>query len=359
MVFERCQGIAILATVGAIALLSACGGAPASRGDLPLTSGANVRAPEGLACGSAGCLYGITYGGQQQQPTLNVYPITARMGKPSARIYGRQTDLYVPMGIAMDAAGNLYVTNGGARSVTVYAAGHFGHNDAPIQRIRGLATGLYGPSGIAVDQSGNVYVADQGSQRGHADSLNVFAPGATGNVKPIREIHGLKSGIALPTGVAIDGSGNLYVANVSTSGGTGSITVYAPNANGDALPIRTITGPNTLLATRPAAIALDAGGNLYSANPIINAESVTIYAPGANGNVAPTQIIEGEKTGLRNPASVAVDAAGDVFVGDSSYDGLIYEFAAGLYGDNYPTQTIDGFNQYTHLQSNVSGLIAR
>jgi sugar lactone lactonase YvrE len=302
----------------------------------------------------------VTYGQQQQSPTLNAYPITAQMGKPTARIYGRQTDLYDPMAIAMDGAGNVYVSNRGARSVTVYAAAHFGHGDAPIRRIRGLATGLYGPSGVAIDASGNVYVANQGGQRGRADSVNVYAAGATGNVKPMREIRGFKTGLALPTGVAFDSAGNLYVANITTSGNTGSITVYAAGATGDAIPIRTISGANTQLAFWPSAVAFDASGNLYVANPTSGAmPSITVYAPGSNGNVAPVQIIEGEKTGLRDPTSVAVDSAGDVFVGDSSYDGLIYEFVAGLFGDNYPTQTIDGFDKYTHLETLVSGVLAR
>jgi len=359
-VLERCNAVVMFAMIGPVALLCACAGAPAleARGGIPQAAGASVRVPEGASCGSARCLYVVTYTGQRQSPTLNVYPITTKMGKPTARIYGRQTDLYNPMGLAMDGAGNLYVTNGGARSVTVYAAGLFGHNDGPIQRIRGLATALFGPSGVAVDQSGNIYVANQGSQRGHPDSINVYAPGASGNVKPIREIHGFKTGLALPTGVAFDSAGNLYVANLGTSGG--SVTVYAPGSSGDAIPIRTITGSNTQLATWPSAIALDASGNLYVANPTSGpVQSITIYAPGANGNVAPIHVIEGASTQLRDPTSVTVDSGGDVFVGDSSYDGQIYEFAAGVFGDNSPTQTINGFYKYTRLHTEVSGIIAR
>ena len=83
-----------------------------------------------------------------------------------------------PVGIALDAHANVYVLNAEGsptRSVTVYAAGAHG-NVKPIRDIVGEKTGLYAaPAGIAVDGSGRLYVL----QSGTSNSISVFAPGAT------------------------------------------------------------------------------------------------------------------------------------------------------------------------------------
>ncbi len=289
--------------------------------------------------------------------TLNAYSLDGKLRTPAARVYGRLARLNQPMSIALDAPGNVYVTN--ANSVNVYAAGSFGHNDRPARHIAGGKTGLDYPWGVAVDQSGDIYVANDGSRSFRLDSITVYGPAGTGDLKPIREIRGLKTGLVRPSGIAVDSSGDLYVANANNAGGPGTIAVYAPGANGNALPIKSIGGYNTQLGYSITGLAFDASGNLYVANDDAGSESITIYASGAGGNVAPIQEISGEKTGLKNPTSVAVDDKGDVFVGCSIYDGIVYGFAAGLYGDNYPTQEIDGFHKGSRLKSDIYGLTAR
>ena len=342
------------------ALMAACSG-PSTSGiagnELRQMTEASIgRSTTG--CTPGGCLYVATFA-YKLGATINAYPIDGKFQKPVARIYGRRTRLNQPMGITFDTAANVYVTN--LHSITVYGAGSFGINDEPIARITGSKTGLDNPRGIAVDQDGNVYVANDGSLDFHADSITVYAASATGNVKPIRKISGMKTGLYYPTGIAFDSSGDLYVANASLAGGTGTITVYAPGTNGNVLPIRSIGGLNTQLASRIGGIAFDAGGNLYVANNYDGGlqQSIAIFAAGSSGNVAPIQTIAGDKTGLNNTTSVAVDAAGNVFAGCSVYDGIVEEFAAGVYGNNYPTQSISGFTSGTKLRTNVYGILAR
>lgn len=60
-------------------------------------------------------------------------------------------------------------------------------------------------------------------------------------IVPLRKIEGPHTGINGPLGIAVDTDGTIYVANNNSN----SITVYAPQASGDAAPIRTIAGPQT------------------------------------------------------------------------------------------------------------------
>ena len=97
---------------------------------------------------------------------------------------------------------------------------------------------------VAVDSHSNIYVSNEGTSAGY--EVLVFGAGANGNVAPIRNITGSKTGLVSPYALALDGSSNLYVTNVATVSNMGpTITVYAAGANGNVSPIQTITAPNT------------------------------------------------------------------------------------------------------------------
>jgi hypothetical protein len=97
----------------------------------------------------------------------------------------------------------------------------------------------------------------------------------------------------------VDAAGNLYVANYSNH----TITVFGPGASGNVAPIRTISGPMTGLSN-PSGIALNPSGNLYVANDVVN--SVVVFAPGAAGNVTPIRTLSGPSTGINRPAALAL-----------------------------------------------------
>lgn len=92
------------------------------------------------------------------------------------------------------------------------------------------------------------------------DKVNIYDANADGDAIPIRSIHGPSTGLNGEAAIALDALGNLYVGNAADS----VITVYGPGADGDAAPIRTIGGNNTGLGV-PGGLAIDSGGNLYGA----------------------------------------------------------------------------------------------
>lgn len=150
--------------------------------------------------------------------------------------------------IAVDRARSImYVTNADLNTVTAYRTSDNG-NVAPILTISGNTTGLNVPTGIAVDATGNVYVGSQGSNQ-----IEVFAPLSDGDVSPLRAISGTATELSDPGFIAVDSTGELYVSNI----GNGNITVYASGAAGNAAPIRVLGGPSTGLSNRNEGIAVD------------------------------------------------------------------------------------------------------
>jgi sugar lactone lactonase YvrE len=113
---------------------------------------------------------------------------------------------------------------------------------APLATISGTITLLSNPNGVALDASGRIYVADYGS-----NTITIYAAytgAALGNVAPLAKIVGAATGLLTPTGVSVDATGRIYVANYN-SGGAGTVTLYAAYtgaALGNVAPLASITG---------------------------------------------------------------------------------------------------------------------
>ena len=226
---------------------------------------------------------------------------------PTATIAGSNTRLSFPWGITRDTTGRLYVVNLGTsgaspETVTVYAPNAIG-NVAPIRTIGGSNTALHHVEGIAVDAAGQVYVANVRDAGTRGDSITVFAADASGNVAPRATIAGSNTGLNAPGSIALDAAGQLYVENdqIVSNVQHVTITVYAPGAAGNVFPARTIGG-SAGLSGAPAALAVDHACRLYVANE--GTSSITVYAPDATGNAAPITTIAGSNTELSGPAHI-------------------------------------------------------
>jgi hypothetical protein len=227
------------------------------------------------------------------------------------------------------------------QSVNVYSKGANG-NIAPVQVITGPRTGLNNPVSIAMGRSDSA--GSSGPFR-----IFVFAAGANGNIAPVRTIGGSKTQLNDPFGIAVGGDGYLYAANAASN----SVTVYAPGANGDVSPSRIIHGRRTGLHN-PTSVGLDAGRNIYVLNSNFRPPtSITVYGAHANGNAAPIRSISGSKTGLSshlfNSQSLAVNADGSSDVTQTwevkpyDYVSDILLFFPSVAGNHRPSRTVYDF----------------
>ena len=256
---------------------------------------------------------------------------------PLRVIQGAATGLNNPWAGSFDAAGNLYVTSRQNFSVVEFAPGA-GGNVAPVATISGAATLLpsqFGPEGIAVDSAGNINVSvlDNGGNR-----ILSFAPGANGNVAPAHSNTGSQA--CAPVGLAVDSARNVYA--IGNYAGCPQITEFSPGADGNAIPLAVITGPATGLGSANSeaqGIAVDSAGNIYASNSLY--DTITVYAPGANGNAAPTRTIARGMPTLSGPRGVAFDAAQNMYIANQGSNSVAV-FAGGASGNIAPLRTVQG-----------------
>jgi sugar lactone lactonase YvrE len=247
-----------------------------------------------------------------------------------------------PGGIAVDSAGNLYIADNNrirkiSNGVITTVAGNgtygFSGDNGPATSAQ-----LFNPQGIAVDSAGNLYIADTFNNRIRKVSGGVITTVAGNGTSGSRDenIPATTAQLNWPYGVAVDSAGNLYIANTynnrvcKVSGGV--ITTVAGNGthgfSGD-------NGPATAAQLSwPDGVAVDSAGNLYIAdtdnNRIRKVSGGVITTVAGNG----TEGFSGDKgpataAQLGWPYSVAVDAAGNLYIADT-YNNHIRKVSNGV-----------------------------
>jgi hypothetical protein len=195
----------------------------------------------------------------------------------------------------------------GPASVAVYPAGSDG-NAKPSAVIYGPDTNLASPSAIAVDHRGDIYVTNEGRAEceryfgcypAGPGSITVYAPGSSGNAKLIATISGADTGLGSPYAITVDWDGNIYVLNLSGENVVaGRVTILPITSN------RTVTTNSFGSAAAPDSYV---NPPLYT--KILGAggiDVVLIFAAGSNGDVAPIGAIGGPFTGLYGPQGIAI-----------------------------------------------------
>jgi sugar lactone lactonase YvrE len=198
---------------------------------------------------------------------------------------------------------------------TVYVADSF--NNRILQATPGLpgqvnftqvntgSVNLAFPEGIAVDASGDLYICDTPNVFGLGFNSRILEVKANSNGSLTTNVTQLYSGaqITLPTSLTIDSANTLFIG-VSQMFGGGAIYSLAAGST----TLQTVrTG---LFGFTPAALARDAGSNLYFVDS--GANSGGIYkVPATGGNAQPVGV---GSFNLSGPSGVALDAAGDIFV---------------------------------------------
>ncbi|MGH9615461.1 MAG: hypothetical protein ACRD28_01885, partial [Acidobacteriaceae bacterium] len=227
------------------------------------------------------------------------------------------------------------------------------------------------PEGASVDGAGNLYIADTANNRiRRVDAATGIITTVAGNGSQGYSGDGgpaVSAALDQPAAVLVDAHGNLYIADtgnrivrfvdlktgiIATVAGTSSVSPFDPGNIGD-------NGPATQAELdTPAALALNSAGNLYIADASNNRIREVFAVSGKISTVAGIGTAGYNGDGivaitaeLNNPAGVAIDAAGNLYIADSANNlirkvsaasGLISTVAgipgsaAGYNGDNKP-----------------------
>ena len=191
----------------------------------------------------------------------------------------------------------LYVLDGDNDQINAYMATSNG-NVAPLRTI--LPT-LAQPGELAYDSAGNIYITDDnGNTNGvYEERVQVYAPNASGNAAPIRSIAGPATGLNGVYGIAVDANGYVWVANYQS---------------GSILSRPRFGGSNTLSRLR-ADRTLRRAQNARRTPQTINPPFIAAFSPGANGNVAPVGLIQGSTALSISPnESLAFDPQGNLWL---------------------------------------------
>jgi trimeric autotransporter adhesin len=360
----------------------------------PATSGELYR-PYGLAIDSGGNVYIADFDNARiRKVTFSTWEVSTVAGSNSAGGFSGDGNaatgalLNDPASVALDSAGNIYIADYGNNRIRVVnttgsqitiagvsigpgdintvagngAQSEAGDNGAPT------SASLDGPSGVAVDAKGNIYIADAGGDRiravnvssGRATIAGVSIAAGTINTiaggSPVCSGHtdafgdgcpATEASLSAPAGVALDGAGNVYIADTSHSeirtvnASTGIIYQLAGDGTEGYNNSDNMLAINAELS-EPYRVAVNSAGNLVYISDAGNnriravntgAQTVTIatvsipagYIDTVAGNGTPCASpttgcgddAAATSAQLDYPSGVAADTSGNIYVGDS------------------------------------------
>jgi sugar lactone lactonase YvrE len=326
-------GVLIIRSPLVISTLAGAVGQPGTQNGVG--NSARFDYPSGIAIDSSGNLYIADYSNNSIREVTPAGVVSTPYGSSAGQAgetngAGGSARFNTPNAVAIDNAGHLYVADTGNNIIRKIAGG-------VVTTLAGANNQFNDPAGIAVDASGNVYVADTGNDTIRkitpSGSVSVFA-GQTGNAG---YADGAGTSQALfngPAAVAVDTSGNVYVADAGNSivreitpGGVVSTIAGQPGVGGY------LDGPGaSALFDSPAGLALDSEDNIYVADGI----APPIGSTGAGNNlvrkITPAGVVStlagyaghaGSDNGAGNGAqfyslqAVAINDSGMIYLADT------------------------------------------
>jgi sugar lactone lactonase YvrE len=312
-------------------------------GDNGLATAANLSVPEAVAVDSAGNIYiADTFNCVIRRVAASTGYISTVAGNGTRGYSGDGgtatiAELYMPTGVAVDTAGNIYfadnqrirkVTASTGIITTVAGSGIQGYSGdgGPATRAE-----LNWPWAVAVDAAGNIYFTDTDNQRIRkvAVSTGIITTvagtgtaGYSGDGGPATSAN-----LNSPFGIAVDAAGNIYIADYfnnrvrKVTASTGDISTVAGNGtqgfSGDGA---TATSAEMYY---PTSVAVDTVGNLYIADDVndrirkVTASTgiiQTLAGTGSTGYSGDGGLATGGE--LFWPYGVALDTAGNIYIAD-------------------------------------------
>jgi sugar lactone lactonase YvrE len=298
--------------------------------------------PSGVALDSVGNLYvADTYNSTVRKVTVaGVVTTLAGLATNSgvADGTGNAARFNYPAGLALDAAGNIYVADSRNNTIRKVTPAGVVTTLAGMPTIAGSADGTNSaaqfdyPCGVALDSATNLYIADTDNctirkmtPAGVVTTLAGLArnPGSTDGTNSAARF-------AFPYGIAVDSAANVYVADTGNS----TIRVITPagvvtTLAGLATNINEVDAAGSAARfAHPHGLALDAAANIFVADTdndtirLVTPEGVVSTLAGltaAPGNTAG----KGSSARFDFPAGVAVDSAGNVYVGNTAESAIM------------------------------------
>jgi sugar lactone lactonase YvrE len=382
---------AVFAGLGIYAqnIYTIAGGGISGLGDGGLAVAAQLNNPHGMAIDAAGNIYladGNNYRVRKISTGVSTITTTAGTGNSSyngSNMAATSANLTGPWDVAVDAAGNIYVaelSGNLVRKVDVTTGlisiiagiaptmgppnGGYNGDGIPANTAK-----LYGPNGLALDAAGNLYISEYYNNRVRKVTAS------TGLISTVAGIGGVggyngdgilatSAQLSEPFGIAFDAAGNFYIADRDNNrirkvdASTGLISTVAGNGgmgfSGDG-------GQATLAQLRPNSIDVDAAGNVYFCDAqncrvrkVTAATGIITTIAGTGSNGYNNDGIPAVTAQLANPSGVGVDAAGNIYISDAGNNRLrMIGTFTGIKDNNAEAS---GFSIYPNPLNSVSTL---